>query len=397
MHPTLITINEAKTLIKANSQPLHAVTAHLNNALNTVLANDVFSPIDMPGFKQSSMDGYAICFADLQQGNTLQVIGESYAGITQQLYLQPQTALRIFTGAPLPANADTVVMQEHVTRNGNEIWIDSPNLANGVNVRNKGAEITKGTLAMQSGELLTPAAIGYLAGLGITTVNVHPFPTVQVITTGKEIITPGVALQFGQVYESNSFALKNALKLIQLTDVQTHTADDNLLQLQTVIANGLQQANVILITGGVSVGDHDLVPSALANCGVETIFHKVKQRPGKPLFFGKKENKLIFGLPGNPSSVLSCFYNYVLPAIQYLMNRPEPFIETRLMKMKDSFVKNIPFTQFLKGRYSGDEVLHLGAQESFRLSSFAVANCLIEIPAEKTEILQGEWVKVHVI
>jgi molybdopterin molybdotransferase len=250
---------------------------------------------------------------------------------------------------------------------------------------------------MQKGELLTPAAIGFLAGLGITRVPVFPFPKISIITTGKEIVKPGADLRFGQVYESNSFTLTAALQQYQVKEVNALGADDNLEQLVSIIGDAFESSDILLLTGGVSVGDYDLVPAALEASGVNIIFHKVKQRPGKPLLFGIKDKKLVFGLPGNPSSVLSCFYNYVLPAIQQMMHRSTPFIETRMMKMKESFVKQVPLTQFLKGNYSNDEVLHLGAQESFRLSSFAVANCLIEIPAEKSMVEKGEPVKVHVI
>lgn len=397
MANTLITVEEAKALIKENCKPLNVVSLRLNNALNTVLAEDIYSPIDMPGFEQSAMDGYAIAFDDLAQANSIMVIGESYAGITQQQLLQPQTAIRIFTGAPLPLNADTVVMQEHVKRNGDEITIDAPILSKGMNVRSKGSEIKKGSLAMRKGELLSPAAIGYLAGLGTTQIKVYDFPSVSIITTGKEIIPPGNSLQFGQVYESNSLTLTNALKQIHISKISVYVADDEMEVLQSTIEKALHESDIVLITGGVSVGDYDLVPAALAKSGVDTVFHKVKQRPGKPLLFGRKGYKTVFGLPGNPSSVLSCFYNYVLPAIQYMMNRPGGFIETRLLKMKEEFTKQIPLTQFLKGRYENDEVIQLGAQESFRLSSFAVANCLIEIPAEKMLVSKGEIVRVHVL
>jgi molybdopterin molybdotransferase len=250
---------------------------------------------------------------------------------------------------------------------------------------------------MQKEELLTPAAIGFLTGLGFTQVMVHPFPSVSIITTGKEIIAAGLPLQFGQVYESNSITLKTALQQFQIRNVNIVAVDDEMDALKAAINHALQVADLILITGGVSVGDYDLVPSALSLCGVHTIFHKVKQRPGKPLLFGSKEQKLVFGLPGNPSSVLSCFYHFVVPCLQLMMKRKSPFIETKTLKMKEPFTKQIPLTQFLKGIYTRDEVVYLGAQESFRMSSFAVANCLIEIPADKSMIEKGELVNVLVI
>jgi molybdopterin molybdotransferase len=288
-------------------------------------------------------------------------------------------------------------MQEQVTRNDNEVIFDVSKIIHGQNVRLVGSEIKKGSLAMEKGELLTPAAIGFLTGLGFTEVNVNPFPAISIITTGKEIIAAGTPLKFGQVYESNSITLKAALQEFQIRNVNIVAVDDEMDALKAAINQALKAADLVLITGGVSVGDYDLVPSALSMCGVQTLFHKVKQRPGKPLLFGIKEQKLVFGLPGNPSSVLSCFYNFVVPALQCLMNRKSPFFETKTLRMKEAFTKQIPLTQFLKGHYTNDEVIFLGAQESFRMSSFAVANCLIEIPADKMTVEKGELVNVLVI
>jgi molybdopterin molybdotransferase len=392
-----ITVEEAKMLIRDHCSPLQPVNILLADACNTVLAEDLYSPVNMPAFDQSAMDGYALAFDDLRSYHSLTITGESFAGITNQLSLQSGSAIRIFTGAPLPSGADTVVMQEQVARKDNEIILDPSKLTRGQNVRLQGSEINKGSLAIQKEELLTPAAIGFLTGLGFTQVMVHPFPSVSIITTGKEIIAAGHPLQFGQVYESNSITLKTALQQFQIRNVNIVAVDDEMDALKAAIKHALQVADLVLITGGVSVGDYDLVPSALSLCGVQTIFHKVKQRPGKPLLFGSKEQKLVFGLPGNPSSVLSCFYNFVVPCLQLLMNRKTPFIETKTLKMKEPFTKQIPLTQFLKGIYNRDEVVYLGAQESFRMSSFAVANCLIEIPADKSMIEKGELVEVHVI
>ena len=378
-------------------QPLKQVIIPLADACNTVLAEDMYSPVDIPFFDQSAMDGYAVAFSDLESNSSFTVTGESFAGITNLISLEKGNAIRIFTGAPVPEDADTVIMQELVTRNNNALLVDSSKISKGQNVRLQGSEIKKGSLAVQKGELLTPAAIGFLTGLGFTEVPAYPFPVVSVITTGKEIIPAGRPLKFGQVYESNSITLKAALQQFQIRNVSIHTADDEMAPLKEVINHALATSDIVLITGGVSVGDHDLVPLALTACGVETIFHKVKQRPGKPLLFGRKDGKPVFGLPGNPSSVLSCFYNFVVPALQQLMNRKSPFIETKTARIKEGFTKQIPLTQFLKGLYANDEVEYLGAQESFRMSSFARANCLIEIPADKMIINKGEWVEVHVI
>ncbi len=397
MANNLISVKSAKALVTQHCKPLTAKQMPLANALNTVLSADVFSSMDMPGFNQSAMDGYAICFADYEVNKTIKIFGESYAGSNKLLPLQKNTAVRIFTGAPVPAGADTVVMQEHTKKNGDELTIESPNLFCGLNVRKQGSEINNGALALEAGTLLTPGAIGFLAGLGFTTVPVHGFPKITIIATGKELVTPGNPLLPGQVYESNSLTLKTALQQLQITNVKLHWVDDDVDALVIAVQKALSDSDLILLTGGVSVGDYDYVIPALKACDVTTIFHKVKQRPGKPLFFGKKDEQVIFGLPGNPSSVLSCYYQYVLLAVQKIMNRNDVFIKTIELPIEQPYTKAPGLTHFLKGSYNNEKAKHLTAQESFRLSSFALANCLIEIPEDTEVVESGQLVTVHVL
>jgi molybdopterin molybdotransferase len=397
MTNNLISVADAKALVVTHCKPLQPVEISIADALQTVLAKDVFAAIDMPSFNQSAMDGYAFCFADYEAGKSLEVVGESFAGNSEISQLQTGTCIRIFTGAPVPVGADTVVMQEHTKRTGDQLMIDSPNITKGLNVRSQGSEINKGSLALEAGSLITPAAIGYLASVGISIIPVYNFPKVSIITTGKELVQTGNPLALGQVYESNSLTLKAALQQLQVATINIQWVDDNIDEMIVAVQQALNTADLVLITGGVSVGDYDYVIPALKACDVTTIFHKVKQRPGKPLYFGKKDNKIVFGLPGNPSSVLSCYYNYVLPAIQQLMHRNEALITTRQLPLAGTFTKPKGLAHFLKGAYVNEQVKHLAAQESFRLSSFALANCLIEIPENAEVVNTGEMVTVHVI
>jgi molybdopterin molybdotransferase len=393
----MISVSTAKELVQQHCKPLPPVAVPLNCAGGLCLAEDIFSPIDMPSFNQSAMDGYAICFADIELGKPLPVIGESQAGSTSLPPLSRGTAMRIFTGAPVPAGADTVVMQEHVERIGNDIYLNTTKLIRGSNVRLLGSEINKNDLALPNGTMLSAGAIGYLAGLGKTEVLASPTPKVTIIVTGKELQKPGLPLQFGQVYESNSITLTTALQHYQIHKINIQCIDDDIDLLESAINAALNSSDLILITGGVSVGDYDLVLPAVKQCGVETIFHKIKQKPGKPLFFGKKEDKVVFGLPGNPASVLSCFYHYVLVALQQLCNRPYPYLQKATLTIDADYTKPAGLTHFLKGSYIGANASPLNAQESFRLSSFALANCLIEIPEETTHIKAGEKVSVYLI
>src|SRR4030095_1836296 len=198
---------------------------------------------------------------------------------------------------------------------------------------------------------------------------------------GNELQQPGKSLQHGQVYESNSLALKAVLEQLHINDVEVLYASDKPEIVTSTLEKALQKSDVVLSTGGISVGDYDFVLQAATKCGVEKLFHKVKQRPGKPLYFGKKNNKLIFGLPGNPSSVLTCFYQYVIPALEKLSNK-NPVLKIIRAPLSKPFQKTALLTHFLKGIYDGNTVAPLDAQESYRLSSFATANCLIQVDEE---------------
>ncbi|HEV8272123.1 MAG TPA: molybdopterin molybdotransferase MoeA, partial [Chitinophagaceae bacterium] len=207
---------------------------------------------------------------------------------------------------------------------------------------------------------------------------------------------PGQPLKHGQVYESNSFALKAVLKQLSFDNIQILYATDKSETVTATLQKALKQSDVVLLTGGISVGDYDFVLQAATECGVEKLFHKIKQRPGKPLYFGKKENKLVFGLPGNPSSVLTCFYQYVIPALEKLSKR-KIGLQTIKAPLAKTFQKNTGLTHFLKGFYDGKTAMPLDAQESYRLSSFAKANCLIQIDEEITSLKEGELVDIYLL
>lgn len=392
----MISVAEAKALIEAAVSPLSPVKKSPGDALGLVLAEDVFAKTSVPPFHQSAMDGYAFCYADYLQANEFIISGEVAAGGKAQQNYTKQTAVRIFTGAPLPAWADTVVMQEKTTAGNGKLLVNDDQLLQGSNVRGTGSEISKGETALRKGDVMTPAAIGYLAGVGITDVPVHPKPSVHLIVTGNELQQPGEPLQAGQVYESNSFMLKAALQQLHINTVTATTVSDDLNALQRAIADALQEADVVLLTGGVSVGAFDFVVPAAEACGVKKLFHKVAQRPGKPLYCGTKDGTVVFGLPGNPASVLSCFYNYVVVAIERLTGRGA-LLERRWLPLLSAFNKTITFTQFLKAACTAGGVLPLGAQESFRLSSFASANCLIILPEGEKEYKEGDTVETLVL
>lgn len=392
----MISVSEAIRIITDTVATLDPVKMRLEEAGGYVLAEDVYSMYDIPAFPQSSMDGYALLFEDAQKNTSLKIVGESSAGSPSNDDNMPGNAVRIFTGAALPANTDTVVMQEKVILQNDAISINDEGMLLGQHVRKKGSEIKQGELALPKGTLLSPAAIGLLAAIGVRSISVYPFPSISIIITGNELQEPGNVLLPGEVYESNSFTLKTALRKIGILSVTINYADDNLSELTEVLRECLSKTDLVLLTGGVSVGDYDFVVEATIACGVEQVFHKIRQRPGKPLYFGKLNTKYVFGLPGNPSSVLTCFYQYVLLAIGKMCQQ-----ELALKKMQVPLVKKISkpasLTCFLKGFYDGESVVSLDAQESYRLHSFARANCLIRIEEGIAQSESNELVEINLL
>ncbi|MDI3320539.1 molybdopterin molybdotransferase MoeA [Pinibacter soli] len=392
----MISVEEAKQIIHDNVRALASVKQSLMEATGLVIGTNIYSPVDVPFFDQSAMDGYAFHF-DSWKHTLLPITGEVAAGASAIETLTQGNAVRIFTGAPVPPGADTVVMQEKVVAENKLLNIQDELLQKGANVRLKGSEIAKGSLALKSGTRLTPAAIGFVANMGIAEVEVYGKITVAIIVTGNELQKPGAALKYGQVYESNSFALKAALQQLHIHNVITLYASDDIVDVMNVVERASAQADIILMTGGVSVGDYDFVTQALANFGVEKLFHKIKQKPGKPLFFGKKENKIFFGLPGNPASVLTCFYEYVTLSMSKLTSTFVPLMSTKIVELTEGVQKKAGLTFFLKGICTDKTVAPCGAQESFRMSSFAKSNCLICLAENETVYKKGSLVEVHLL
>jgi molybdopterin molybdotransferase len=392
----VITVSEAKNIIANNVKAFQPVTVSLTDAVGLVLAEDIYATLNIPAFRQSAMDGYGFRFDDHVAKKEIIINGEVPAGSEASITIGSQQAVRIFTGAPIPEGVDTVVMQEKVQVRSQQLFIQDDQLSKGLNVRAIGSEIALGEMALEKETLLSPAAIGFLAGIGVTTVKVYPKPTITIIVTGNELQEPGVALKPGQVYESNSLMLTAILQQLQINNITVVKAADDLTTLQNVLQTALQNSDVVLLTGGVSVGDYDFVVEAATREGVTQLFHKIKQKPGKPLFFGEKDSKLVFGLPGNPSSVLTCFYEYVIPALEQISKQKSSSKTIYLPLVKDYYKKGI-FTNFLKGIYTDAAVLPLDAQDSFRLSSFAKANCLICLGEEEKQYKAGEIVAVHLI
>lgn len=373
----MISIEEAIQLVKQNTKPLlQKTTKAVEKSGGYLLYNDVYSPINMPPFRQSAMDGYALC---LHNNLEYILIDEVKAGDGHQPTLKKGQAVRIFTGAPVPDTANAVMMQEKVSTNGNTIQIEH-HIAENLNIRPLGEQVKIGDVALKKDTKLTPAAIGYLTSLGITKVSVFKKPSIALITTGNELIEAGQPLTYGKIYESNSTMLQNALYNLKFYDITLHKVDDDYKETISKLQQVIAQNDLVIVTGGISVGDYDFVGKALLELNTQSIFYKVKQKPGKPLFFGKKEDTLIFALPGNPAAALSCFYAYVYIALQKMMNREHLELPRIKAKSESHFEKRGDRPQFLKAIYNNGKVAVLEGQNSSMLQTFALSNALVFIP-----------------
>ena len=386
----MITIENALNLVEQNLPEPTIKEISLEMALDLVLAKDLVSPITMPPFRQSAMDGYALNYWD---SNIYEIIDEIKAGDGHNPKLKPGQGVRIFTGAAVPDSANTIAIQEHVTYLNHEITL-TKGVSIEQNIRPLGEQIKQGDIALAKGTKLTAAAIGYLAGLGITRVVVYSKPSIAIITTGNELVTPGEPLSYGKIYESNGIMLANALLKSDYQKVEIFQVKDDYKNTLSLFENVLSHFDMVLITGGISVGDYDFVGKALKELQVKEVFYKVSQKPGKPLFFGRKKHTAIFALPGNPASTLTCFYIYVLPALSKMSGKPFEMLPRSIAKSMTSFSLKGDRPQFLKSKLSNGEVEILEGQSSAMLHTFSLANALVYVKLENPNINLGDEVEV---
>ncbi len=393
----MISVAEAKQFVRNNTHVLDSTNADLYEATGLVLAEDIYAQTDSPPFNQAAVDGYAYAFDEANTNQSLTIAGEIPAGESLKNILAKNAAVRIFTGAEVPIEFDTVVMQENTNVERDQLFINDPNGKKGMNIRLKGSQIPKGSLAVKSGTKISPAVAGYIAGLGFANVKVIRPVRVSVISTGNELTVPGTKLEAGKIYESNTYSLNSALHEFGIKPIAIHKVKDDQRSIEEAVNKSLNESDIIILSGGVSVGDYDFVTRALDACGVKCIFHKVKQKPGKPLYFGTKNKTLVFGLPGNPAALLTCFYEYIVPTLLKMTGDLINLPSTLKLTLADSYTKKPGLTHFLKGKMNGNEVMILNSQESYIMSSFAAADCLVQLDETKTNFEKGELVEVQVL
>lgn len=391
----MVSIEEAINLVHTSTPIAEIQTQALIDSTDMYLAKDTFSPIHMPPFNQSAMDGYAVLYDDNHQNNFV-LVDEIKAGDNKNPLLKVGEAVRIFTGAATPANANAVIMQEKAYVINNILTIED-RLTHYKNIRLKGEQIQQNDLALSKGEKLNPAAIGFLATLGITEVAVYGNPHISIVVTGNELIAPGNPLKFGQIYESNAIMLQTALSKKGFTNVSIHKVHDEYLATKEMLHTAIEQSDFVLISGGISVGDYDFVGKALLELKTEQLFYKIKQKPGKPMFLGKNGNTIIFALPGNPASALTCFYIYIESALQKHIGKPNFTKNTLNLELENSYDKKGIRGEFLKAKKQGNKATILGSQSSAMLNTFAQADTLVYLQEGVATYQKGAIVKAYLI
>jgi molybdopterin molybdotransferase len=386
---SLLTLEEAQERILSRARPLPAEPVSIGQAAGRVAAEDVLATVDLPPFASSAMDGFAVRSEDLPA--PLRIAGESAAGQPYEGRLDSGCTVAISTGAVVPPGADAVIPIEHVVRGENTVEVSSV-VAPGAHVRPRGGDVSAGEVVIPAGAVFTPSRLAAAAAAGVAVVSCRRRPRVSVLATGSELVAPGEELRPGQIYEANGLMLGAALAAAGAQVVAQPPAVDDEALLRGALECGLA-SDALVTSGGVSVGEHDLVRAVERELGVEEIFWRVSIKPGKPVSFGARGDTLVFGLPGNPVSALVGCELFVKPALRALQGIPETLPRLESGRLAVALRRNKERDEFVRARARMDEdgvVLEpIVGQESHMIVRSSSADALVHVPRGNGELTAG--------
>jgi molybdopterin molybdotransferase len=373
----VISEEEARRRILDKICPLNKRAVPLAGALDCFAAEDYFARLPLPAFDNSAMDGYAVVASSCKKGGWLRVIGEQPAGPDRKLRVGAGEAVRIFTGAPLAQGADAIVMQEDVTRDGTDLRLNVEVEASEF-VRRRGCDLAEGQMILARGERIRAATVALLASQGFANVIIGGKATAAVISTGDELVRPGDELEAGQIYDSNSVLLSALLLRCGVSATAVENCRDDRQSLGDAIKRGMKN-HVLIISGGVSVGEHDLVKEALRKLGAKIEIWRVAIKPGKPFLFGNVGECFVFGLPGNPVSAFVTFLQFVRPAILRMMGATNLDLRQIPAKLAAGVTNDGDRPHYIRGRLEDGKFTPVGRQESHALFGLSQANALLRV------------------
>lgn len=406
----MLSYAEAHKLIVNSIQPLEAVNLPLSEILNHVLSDSLIAPFESPQFDNSAVDGFGVLIEDLKSADSthtveLKLVGSLAAGT--QAYgnkcpINRGECIKILTGAPVPAGVEAVIMKEYTSfEKRTDIGLFSKSVVAGENIRRRGEELKEGDCVVRANTIVNPPIVGIIASLGYEKFNVYRQPRIAILTTGDELVQPGKTLAQNQIYNSNSFAIEAACQSLGLKETKRLHCNDTREDTIEKLEQAIKFADVIICTGGVSVGDRDLVKPVLEeDFKVDTILWRIAIKPGKPVYFGRKEKKYFFGLPGNPVSALVTFHLFVKPALSKLQGLSPLGPSLHKASLERKIKKKAGRMEFVRGiqKSTKDDTLKVEptrGQESHMLSGLAFANCLIHFDIEEETLEENSQVEIQ--